>query len=100
MTTMGALAGGLTAVLLPSRVLYGLFGFILIYVVYSMGRLPKSGMPSGPTGMLTDTMASLVWLSPCPTYTAPAAEEVAMTQVMLTPIAVLIGMPKKSVKIG
>jgi uncharacterized membrane protein YfcA len=55
MTTLGALAGGLTAVLLPSRVLDGLFGLILVDVVYSMARLPKTDPATGPTGVLDMT---------------------------------------------
>src|ERR1043165_1574589 len=39
-TTLGALAGGLTAVLLSPNILEGLFALVLIYVVYSMRRLP------------------------------------------------------------
>src|SRR5262245_3187164 len=35
-TTLGALAGGITAVLLSPNLLAGLFGVVLIYVVYSM----------------------------------------------------------------
>jgi len=35
-TTAGALAGGMTAVLVSSRVLYLVFGLVLLYVVFSM----------------------------------------------------------------
>src|SRR5512142_1056586 len=35
-TTLGALAGGITAVLLDPRYLFLLFGLVLLYVVYSM----------------------------------------------------------------
>src|SRR5512143_2695819 len=38
-TTLGALAGGITAVLLDSRVLFGVFGLVLGYVVFSMRGL-------------------------------------------------------------
>ena len=51
-TTLGALAGGLSAAFLPPRALYLLFGLVLVYVVYSMGRLPKSETGSGPSGLL------------------------------------------------
>ena len=54
-TTLGALAGGLTAIFLAPRVLQGLFGVVLLYVIYSMGRLPKDGMGQGPTGLLDAT---------------------------------------------
>lgn len=51
-TTLGALAGGITAVLVSPRLLEGLFGLILVYVVYSLNRLPKAGEGGGPTGLL------------------------------------------------
>jgi uncharacterized membrane protein YfcA len=51
-TTLGALAGGLTAVFLSPRVLAALFGAILVYVVYSLRRLPKGDAAVGPTGLL------------------------------------------------
>ncbi|MCW5852167.1 MAG: sulfite exporter TauE/SafE family protein [Anaerolineae bacterium] len=54
-TTLGALAGGLTAIFLAPRVLQGLFGVVLLYVIYSMGRLPKDEMGQGPTGLLDAT---------------------------------------------
>lgn len=54
-TTLGALAGGLTAVLLPSQVLQLLFGLLLFYVVFSMGRLPKDEGGKGATGVLDAT---------------------------------------------
>src|SRR5512147_318798 len=49
-TTLGALAGGITAILLNANLLAGIFGGALIYVVYSMSRLPKEDQPFGPTG--------------------------------------------------
>src|SRR5512133_1531730 len=51
-TTVGALAGGITAVLLPARYLYGIFGIVLLYVVYSMRGLAGRGARSRPTGLL------------------------------------------------
>ncbi len=54
-TTLGALAGGLTAVLLAPNVLQALFGLVLVYVVYSMGRLPKEDAATAPTGLLDAT---------------------------------------------
>src|SRR5512147_954897 len=44
-TTLGALAGGITAILLNANLLAGIFGAALIYVVYSMSRLPKEDQP-------------------------------------------------------
>src|SRR5690349_11890159 len=40
-TTLGALVGGMTAVLLSPNLLEGLFGLVLVYVIASMRRLPK-----------------------------------------------------------
>jgi uncharacterized membrane protein YfcA len=51
-TTLGALAGGITAVLINPRVLQGIFGLVLLYVVYSMGRLPKEEVAVAPTGVM------------------------------------------------
>jgi len=51
-TTLGALAGGITAVLLSPNLLAGLFALVLLYVVYSMRRLPKEEGQSAPTGLL------------------------------------------------
>jgi uncharacterized protein len=51
-TTLGALAGGITAVLLSPNLLAGLFAVVLIYVVYSMRRLPKEEVKTTPTGLL------------------------------------------------
>jgi len=52
-TTLGALAGGITAVLLNPNLLAGLFGAVLIYVMYSMRRLRKEDPATVPTGLLT-----------------------------------------------
>jgi uncharacterized membrane protein YfcA len=51
-TTLGALAGGITAVLLAPNLLAAIFGTVLLYVVYSMQRLPKEETEVGPTGLL------------------------------------------------
>lgn len=51
-TTLGALAGGITAVLLSPNLLAGIFGAALIYVVFSMRRLPKEEHAAAPTGVL------------------------------------------------
>lgn len=44
-TTLGALIGGLTAVFISGRVLYGIFAAVLIYVVVSMERRPAADVP-------------------------------------------------------
>ncbi len=51
-TTLGALAGGLTAVVMSPQALAGIFGAVLLYVAYSMARLPKDDARAGPTGLL------------------------------------------------
>lgn len=51
-TTLGALVGGITAVLVAANLLEGLFALVLLYVVYSMRRLPKEEYASTPTGLL------------------------------------------------
>jgi uncharacterized protein len=51
-TTLGALAGGITAVLISGRVLQGLFGLVLLYVIYSMHHLPRDDVSAESTGML------------------------------------------------
>src|SRR6266545_7540667 len=51
-TTLGAMAGGITAVLLSPNLLEGLFALVLVYVVYSMRRLPKEERAATPTGVL------------------------------------------------
>jgi len=53
-TTLGALAGGLTAVLVAPRVLAGVFGAVLVYVVLSLSRLPKDEHQVRPTGVLDE----------------------------------------------
>ncbi len=51
-TTLGALAGGITAMLLSPRLLEGLFALVLVYVVYSMRRASSDARPTAPTGVL------------------------------------------------
>ena len=51
-TTMGALAGGFTGVLLAPSLLYGIFGFVLIYVAFSMRRIPREEHRASKTGIL------------------------------------------------
>jgi uncharacterized protein len=52
-TTLGALAGGITAVLLSPNLLAGLFALVLVYVVYSLRRLPTEAHASAPTRVLS-----------------------------------------------
>jgi uncharacterized protein len=54
-TTLGALAGGITAVLLDPRYLFLLFGVVLLYVVYSMRKMPQDEGGNRPTGLLDTT---------------------------------------------
>jgi len=54
-TTLGALAGGITAVLMNPRLLQAIFAAVLLYVVYSMRRLPKEESETCPTGTLDTT---------------------------------------------
>ena len=46
-TTLGALLGGMTAVFISGRVLYGVFAGVLIYVVASMERRLAADVPPG-----------------------------------------------------
>jgi len=55
-TTLGALAGGVTAVLLSPNALAGIFGAALLYVVFSMHRLPREGHAED-TGLLSATFS-------------------------------------------
>jgi uncharacterized membrane protein YfcA len=57
-TTMGALAGGITAVLISPRYLYALFGAVLLYVIFSMRSLPKDDGRSTTTGLLDTTFVN------------------------------------------
>ncbi len=55
-TTLGAMAGGITAVLISPSALSFIFGAVLLYVVFSMSRLPKEESANiAPTGGLLDT---------------------------------------------
>ncbi len=54
-TTLGALAGGITAILISPSALAFIFAAVLVYVVYSMGRLPKEEVAVRPTGLLDTT---------------------------------------------
>jgi len=51
-TTLGALAGGITAVLISPHLLTAFFGFILIYIAFSMRKLPKEDHEVSTTGVL------------------------------------------------
>ena len=51
-TTMGALTGGITAILLSPNLLEGIFALALLYVVYSMRQLPKEDSSVTLTGLL------------------------------------------------
>jgi len=51
-TTSGALAGGITAVLISPQLLTAFFGLILIYVAFSMHKLPKEDRTASATGVL------------------------------------------------
>ena len=55
-TTLGALAGGITAILLSPNVLAGIFGAVLLYVAYSMGKGYRGTADATPsTSGLLDT---------------------------------------------
>lgn len=54
-TTLGALAGGITAILISPSALSFIFGAVLFYVTYSMQRLPKEEQAAAPTGLLDTT---------------------------------------------
>jgi len=51
-TTAGALAGGITAALINSSLLAALFAMILVYVAFSLHRIPKEKRQFSPTGFL------------------------------------------------
>jgi uncharacterized membrane protein YfcA len=51
-TTLGALAGGITAVLLSPNLLSGIFGLVLLFVAYSMGKRTTADSECHPTGLL------------------------------------------------
>lgn len=52
-TTLGAVAGGITAVLISPNVLSGIFGAVLLYVAFSMSN--KAGVEAYTTTGLMDT---------------------------------------------
>ena len=54
-TTAGALAGGITAVLISPHLLEGAFGFLLLYVAFSLRRISIPEGASAPTGLLDTT---------------------------------------------
>jgi hypothetical protein len=54
-TTAGALTGGATAVLIRPSLLTIFFGLILVYVAFSMRKLPKEDREVLPTGILDTT---------------------------------------------
>lgn len=51
-TTLGALAGSITAVLISPDALTVLFALVLVYVAYAMGRVPGEDRAVAPTGVL------------------------------------------------
>ena len=51
-TTLGAVTGGITAILLNPKLLYALFGAVLVYVVYSMSRGQSEDVQPIRTGVL------------------------------------------------
>lgn len=54
-TTLGAMAGGITATLISGNLLSGIFGAVLIYVAYTMGRSSSKKINEAdlkPTGLM------------------------------------------------
>jgi uncharacterized membrane protein YfcA len=51
-TTLGALAGGITAVVISPNALSFIFGAVLLFVVYSLQRIPNEERRVEPTGLL------------------------------------------------
>ncbi len=51
-TTAGALTGGITAIVISPHLLSLIFGLILLYVAYSMQKLPREDQDVSPTGLL------------------------------------------------
>jgi len=51
-TTAGALAGGITAVLISPHLLEASFGCVLLYVAVCMRKLPQEDQTAGTTGLL------------------------------------------------
>lgn len=56
-TTLGALAGGFTAVLLNPNILEGVFGLVLIYVAYTMAFGFKGAAKTSSAGILQTSYA-------------------------------------------
>jgi hypothetical protein len=51
-TTIGALTGGITAILVSGRVIYVVFTVVLVYVLVTMERKPTDPLPSTPGSVL------------------------------------------------
>ena len=51
-TTLGAIAGGITAVLVSPRALQGLFAAVLLWAAWGMRRRRRDAGSDGPTGLL------------------------------------------------
>jgi hypothetical protein len=51
-TTLGAIAGGVTAVLISPRLLQGLFAALLLWAAWGMRRRSAAARPESPTGLL------------------------------------------------
>ena len=51
-TTLGALLGGITAILISGRAIYAIFAAVLVYVLLSMERRPAERRPARPDSVL------------------------------------------------
>ena len=51
-TTLGALVGGVTAILVSGRAIFGVFAAVLVYVLISMERKPAEPLPAPPGSVL------------------------------------------------
>jgi len=51
-TTLGALVGGVTAILVSGRAIFGIFAAVLVYVLISMERKPREPLPAAPGSAL------------------------------------------------
>jgi uncharacterized membrane protein YfcA len=51
-TTLGALVGGVTAILVSGRAIFGVFAAVLVYVAISMERKPAEPLPAPPGSSL------------------------------------------------